>query len=533
MYRAIIADDEIRICMLLRKLIDWDRLNIEIIGEYYDGEETLRAIMDDRPDIVISDIRMPKIDGLEIVKRCNDAGVDCLFLLISGHAEFEYARMAIQYNVENYLLKPVNKEELESNLVQITRHLEKNRQEELQQSNTDKRLQMDRDTLLVQMLSNMIFIPEWVKRYTLPQIKIDFYPDMNPDDICYIGALACVNKTEFTQEQHRTLLKQMMNYVRQSMQKLQLDVILLMSFPHVYFLISGKDIESMNYAIDSIMDSLKNRYFEYCVPAMGISTIVQGIERLSVVNRLEADQALRVRFNRGLGRVFYFDTLEACPDKLRVEEYVNEFKIGAEIMNADRLSKLFDLVLEKTQSHQTDLSMLFEFVEKIKDEFILRVKRLSLQSESARRVRAERDAIEYNADSKRTMLEQLWGYIRSEIDRQSEDQDQQKSKQIEKAKKYINQNYSRDISLTEISGVVYMTPNYFCSLFKKVSGMNFSDYLQETRIDEAKRLLSNTPLSVSKVAENVGYKSAHYFSKVFLKVVGIKPSEYRHLYAHL
>ena len=112
MYKAIIADDEIHICMLLKKLVDWESMGIEIIGQYMDGATALEAVRTCRPDIVITDIRMPKISGLDIVKTCNAEKIKCIFLLLSGHAEFEYAHMALKYNVENYLLKPVNKEEL-------------------------------------------------------------------------------------------------------------------------------------------------------------------------------------------------------------------------------------------------------------------------------------------------------------------------------------------------------------------------------------------------------------------------------------
>ena len=127
MFSAILADDEINILNLLEGLIDWNALNIKIAAKCMTGTETYQRILTETPDIVIIDIKMPGLSGLEVVRKIQEQNIFPNFILISGHKEFEYARSAIQYGVENYLVKPINKEELTENLQQIIQRMEKER----------------------------------------------------------------------------------------------------------------------------------------------------------------------------------------------------------------------------------------------------------------------------------------------------------------------------------------------------------------------------------------------------------------------
>ncbi|MCI9479379.1 MAG: response regulator [Lachnospiraceae bacterium] len=189
MYKAIIADDEIHICMLLKKLVDWESMGIEIIGQYMDGAAALEAVRTCRPDIVITDIRMPKISGLDIVKTCNAENIKCIFLLLSGHAEFEYAHMALKYNVENYLLKPVNKEELENNLRQIITRLDHETKDREAQRKTEHKLRMNKELLKQQFLSNVLLVPGWLRNQDTAQVMNSYSLDFQEDGLFRVIAV--------------------------------------------------------------------------------------------------------------------------------------------------------------------------------------------------------------------------------------------------------------------------------------------------------------------------------------------------------
>ena len=117
---VLIADDEQLICELLKKIIDWDGLKLCFIGEYYTGQALYQAILEKKPDIVITDISMPQMDGIELIGRVRREGIPCHFVIVSGYRQFEYAHNALKYDVEDYILKPVDADELNHTLNKLT-----------------------------------------------------------------------------------------------------------------------------------------------------------------------------------------------------------------------------------------------------------------------------------------------------------------------------------------------------------------------------------------------------------------------------
>ena len=117
--KVLIADDEIKVCRLIQHLVDWDALEMDIVGFANDGKTAYESICEKKPDIVITDIRMPVYDGLELIRRAKEVNPEINFIVISGYSQFEYAQQAIKYGVKDYLLKPLKKRELENSLTEI------------------------------------------------------------------------------------------------------------------------------------------------------------------------------------------------------------------------------------------------------------------------------------------------------------------------------------------------------------------------------------------------------------------------------
>ena len=115
-FSAIIADDEPLICDLLKKLIHWDELQLQLVTTVNDGRNLLRAVHEYSPDIVITDICMPEMSGIDLIRQIREQGIACRFIIVSGYRQFEYAHNALRYDVDGYLLKPINGDELNENL---------------------------------------------------------------------------------------------------------------------------------------------------------------------------------------------------------------------------------------------------------------------------------------------------------------------------------------------------------------------------------------------------------------------------------
>ena len=128
MLKVLISDDEIKIIQLIRYLVRWEDFDMEIVGTANDGIKALDFFLSEKPDIVITDIRMPSIDGIQLIQKTLEQDLHPFFIIISGYREFEYAQKAISLGVEDYLLKPLRKKELESVLLKI-----RNKHQSLQQ----------------------------------------------------------------------------------------------------------------------------------------------------------------------------------------------------------------------------------------------------------------------------------------------------------------------------------------------------------------------------------------------------------------
>lgn len=121
---VIIADDEQLICELLKSLINWEELHLELIGEAYNGIALYQEILDKHPDIVVTDISMPQMDGIELIGKIRKEGIPCHFVIVSGYRQFEYAHNALKYDVEDYILKPVDAAELNAALKKLVQKTE-------------------------------------------------------------------------------------------------------------------------------------------------------------------------------------------------------------------------------------------------------------------------------------------------------------------------------------------------------------------------------------------------------------------------
>src|SRR5690554_5964851 len=131
MIRVIVADDEYKVCQLICQLINWDELGMELVGTASNGIEALEMIEREKPDLVLTDIRMPGYDGIEVLKRVRENNPDIEFIIISGYSHFEYAQSAIEYGVSNYILKPIDAEVLNATLQKVRkRYMERRNQEE-------------------------------------------------------------------------------------------------------------------------------------------------------------------------------------------------------------------------------------------------------------------------------------------------------------------------------------------------------------------------------------------------------------------
>lgn len=176
--KVVIADDEKRVCLLIQKIIDWESLGYEVAAIANSGTEAYNLIEQYNPDVVITDIRMPGFDGVELIKHTKEQGHHPEFIIISGYKHFEYAHDALKLGVEHYLLKPIDKDELTASLIKIKENYEKLNLKKSEQKDIEQQLQMNKEKIREHFISSIINNEELFNNVDLSsinsQLQIDF-----------------------------------------------------------------------------------------------------------------------------------------------------------------------------------------------------------------------------------------------------------------------------------------------------------------------------------------------------------------------
>lgn len=521
MYKVMIVDDEIHICMLLEKLIDWDRMNIQLAGVYHDGSSALQAIIKDVPDIVITDIMMPGKTGLEIVKECMSKNLDAIFLLISGHAEFEYAHMAIAYGVENYLLKPIDQVELNENLASIVCKLEKKKLRENHLNYLEQSMRNSRELLGKQFLYGILENPDQVMAQSVKDLNDTYMLDLKDGQyqIIFIKPTA---KGHFTSQQFQLLLGQVESYSARMLKRHYHIVISLCTELEVVLFVNMR-LETGDFRL--IFNDLRTHFYEYCYLTAAIS---EETDQFGQLNVLQTRRALLERYNSGANRLYTIRDIST--NRQPMKQIINSLDAlysYIDVINIEKIVHLFASIKQESAVKNFDMDCFLSVVDRMCDIFGDCMRKLYQNDYDVNAIKRYCKVTLRQLDSKNEVFDHIYDYIHQELLHYQEIANDGNVRAVRLAKDYVQDHLSSKITLDDIAEIVYMNPTYFSTLFKKETGKNFVDYVSDEKIKKAKELLKDMNLSIAEVGERVGYPNARYFSKVFMKMAGVSPSDYR------
>ena len=528
MIRVIIADDERLICRLVQALADWDALGMKVAGTAENGLEALELVESLEPDILITDIRMPGCDGLELIRRAKELRPQLEVVIISGYAHFEYAQSAIQYGVGNYLLKPIKKGELMETLQKMRDRCEARFQREegmdKRHQNSQKDLTRLRSSLIKDLLSpNPPVLTEEVLHdtyhfqaqgdtYQAFLLKIDF-------DIRKMGGAPY----EILQEKAREIMENSLSGV-------------CLEY-HLHFQdYTGYGILNYEFAKKSevrrqlreclnLLEAKKSLYgpVEF---SLALGAAVNGCGRLAE-SLEEAGGALLERLVEGPGRF-----LEGVPKGSGIEkqnlldQYVKAMEHAIEVLSVEEASSACD-------TFRRSVMDTYGICGREIYELVLAAGRLFAVRCAVSNVEAVQQDFDYRC-RQCCRVEELFDELR-EIQRAllTESEERRKNeagRPVRIAKQYVMQHFHEPITLEEVCEATGFSVSYFSVLFKKETGEGFAKYLTRVRMDEAKRLLRETNLPVAEICERVGYSDRKHFTHTFHKMAGLNPAEYRKLY---
>lgn len=420
--KILIVDDEIITIKMIKNIIDWKNLGLEVIGHAIDGDEAYEMVLKERPDIILSDIRMTNMNGLELVQKVKNIDRDIKFILMSAYANFGYVKEAMQLGCSDYILKPIDELELEEILRKIVTEI---RGTQNKNKIVDESIKHLRRFELYKFIKTGKGINKVLKNIGDFSVKFDSY---------YI-----------------LLIQQESNSMND------------------YTRVSSLELIQENYISNILKECINGKFGKNFLELM-----YEEEDFLVIIESCQVDEVVSI--SKRIQGIF-----------------LAEFELEVNIYFSQLGSKL-----EESPSLYNEIKSLNKYGDYLNEERILG----------------------YGYNYNRRELE-------SKIGERSVEERKKYSEAVEQSLKIIQRDYDKNISLEEITKEVAVSKNYFCYIFKKEVGVSLWSYLTQVRLEEAKKLLKETDMKTYEIAFKVGYDNPSYFSKIFKKVLGVTPNEYR------
>lgn len=535
MLKVLIADDEEKICQLIQKLIDWQSLDMEIVGVANNGIEAFEMIENRMPDVVVTDIRMPGYDGLDLVKKTRELGLGVEFVIISGYRHFEYAQTAIKFGVSDYLLKPIRKDELTETLRKIKVRYEEKNEQITYEERVRLAMKSDVERLRTTWFSNVLYRERREQDNScLKEINEQYYYKMQPG--CF--QIVCVKFDGIVMHEEKNLeflTDKTTQTAAQMFAALVYDWELYVESSHIYLLLNYGEEEKK-----AVRRQCRSMLNDLAV----LESILEGM-RVTIGFGIPVEDIGKLRLSLKSARYLVEQRLVAGTGKL----LEGELRDGANLAESDwfaEFNRSMGLALESLDRQQVRscLCKLKEDLLGLSDvtghevlQMCREVCNLYLFFMKNHKITIEQNFIErFNQGAEAcASAEELLRYLLKEIaasyDKAVAGKLQEDNRPIRVAKQYIREHYNQAITLEDVSEVAGFNTTYFSSLFKKETGKTFLEYLSGVRMEQAKTLLKETNMSVASICEEVGYSDVKYFTKGFTKYTGLKPNEYRKLYS--
>lgn len=520
MLKIFLVEDEIIMREGIKKNINWEKENFEFVGDAGDGELAYPLIIQKKPDILITDIKMPFMDGLELSRLVKAELPDIKIIVLSGYDEFDYAKEAIDIGIAEYMLKPVTSAKLIEALHKIEKIILAQRERISVKSGADEKMKFFRKLVSGRMGVSLLLkegrqlgIELAASEYNLLLLQLFAGTDVD--------------------ESHSRLEK-----IRQGFQRLK------GSYPGIeiadqgreefWFLLKGTENQPLSVLERDIETELVTLIgIEQQTEYFGI--LGKRVERLGDLKTCyeAANNEFAHRFLKERNRIYDIaettDTIldieslnVSQTDRKSLEQFLNT---GLKSDIDDFIDTYFDKVGNKNLQ-----SMLFrQYV--VMDVYIIVI------SASQKMGYTKQELVEFYGDEQGLMkvfgsVEDTKDYLKKLLETTIELREKaalgKYDKVLKQAQEYIEANYNQyDISLNTVAANVNLSPNHFSAIFSQELGETFIEYLTRVRMEKAKELLRTTSKKSMEIAYEVGYKDAHYFSNLFKKTQNCTPREYR------
>lgn len=507
MYKVLLVDDEKFILDGLSNLIKWGELGLEIVGMARGGRKALEFLAVNEVDILITDISMPGMNGLELIRKARQDHSGLKVIILSGYNEFDYLKEGMSLGIENYLLKPVDVSELMHTLVTLIEKLETSR------SSCDytNDIHIIRNNTLHRWMTGQIAASEWKERCGLLQLG----------RICRYRLAAVIRKGDYADRVYDELVKATGDNRPLIYRDLVDDVAIIYQADNRDQL--SNDAQSHLRELLSTAEQVEENQIR-----IGLGQ-AEETEASPSHSYDEAKKALEYFLLFPDERIIRYEMLNLSKgtvrwgSDIRWENYI-------QLLHARNTAELTETILEDFSRLQQQEGMPPGNLWRIAAEITIRLK---LAVQEVRPV--EPELLEKFSDHLELLHNTVeWGELMEalgQIAQLSVDllQTPNYSPVIQQVLKLVNDTYTENWTLMQLGDRFHIHPVYLGQLFRKETGENFAGYMNRYRIEQAKRMLRETNLKIHQVARDVGYWEVAYFNRQFRRYVGVSPMEYKTL----
>lgn len=499
MYKVMLVDDEKLILQGVLNIIEWDKLGMEVVHMVENGKQAIDKYKENPVDIIITDINMPIVTGLELIKAIKEINKKVKFIVLSGYDDFSYAKAAVKYGVENYILKPINEEELEHDLIDIKKKLQYEKEK-------DTRI-IEKNRMLMKMLNG-----------TFNKDELDYLKDILELEVynkCYtVSNILFKNKNIKNKLDVQHLISKNTKEKYEIIYKFNEDIILINSWSNN---VNDKTIKDY---YNNLLEKLSDEFNEIFI------AIGDRVECINDINKSYKESNIIKKYilTNGYNSCLYKNDIIKIENKKR--NFSKEFEALNKIIiekNENKTLKYIEDIFENKDLEPEDIYDLaikvLLLIDKISEDFRLNK---NYKDESLSSVIISiYDASTINR-IKEIIIDQvleLYKIMNTNVVKYTPI--------VQQVVNYVSERYFDEISLKTLSQKYNINSSYLGQIFTKEVGYSFSEYLNKIKNMKAKELILNTNMKINDIAKEVGYYETSYFYRKFKEFYGVSPATLR------
>ncbi len=535
MLKIMIIDDEFYFREALKVSIPWNELGFEICGEAKNGKDALEKVAALKPDIMLVDINMPIIDGLEFIQSAKEQGIESKFIILTGHSEFNYAKQAVQLGVNNYILKPVSEEELKSSLLEIKEVINRETSikfefEDLKQQ-VRENLPLLKDKFLYELIQGSLISKENETLKKMEYLKIN----INSDYYLVVTIELDYDESTNWDNEEKQLWKYAVSNISSEIlgEKFTFDI--CYDIDDRICIIVGMD-EAKNRGdffalLESRLELVRSavcKHLDFTI-TMGVGSEKAELFDIPISYR-ESIIAIKNKLTLGKNRIILYSLVAESGIKGTVfsGEYRSQLLMNIRTADEEEVNKLISQVFMRARCENIHHQILFVVCIEMVAACMEAIVEMGLPIED---VIAESSFNIIEEIQSKKSIDEMENWIKDifmhTLETIKRNKISKASRLIEEVKRYIAGNYqSSELSIDEIARKLFVNYAHLCFIFKRDAGVTINEYLTEFRIRKAKELFDSGNTLILDVASKVGYADASYFGKCFKKYYGLAPSKF-------